>query len=270
MVAVSCTARAVVPDSITREIVIDAPPERVWAIVTEAQHLARLVQRRGRDRPAPGRGDAPDLARARHLPGARRDRRARPTPSRSAGCAARTTTRGTRRSSSHDPHPRKAPRTRLRVVESGFADLAWPEDERARYADENARAGCVELDELARLRRRAMSQEDADRLWAALGDPMRLRVLDLLLERGDATASALAAALPITRQGVAKHLAVLERAGLVDARRAGREVRFAVRGERLDRARRQMARSPPGGTTAWSRSSGSPRAPSPPARRRRR
>ena len=87
-----------------------------------------------------------------------------------------------------------------------------------------------------------MSQEDEDRLWAALGDPMRLRVLDLLLERGDATASALAEALPITRQGVAKHLTVLERAGLVASRRAGREVRFAVRGDRLDVARRQMTR----------------------------
>jgi DNA-binding transcriptional ArsR family regulator len=87
-----------------------------------------------------------------------------------------------------------------------------------------------------------MTAEDEDRLWAALGDPMRLRVLDLLLERGEATASGLAEALPITRQGVAKHLAVLERAGLVAARRAGREVRFALREERLDQARRQMAR----------------------------
>jgi ArsR family transcriptional regulator, cadmium/lead-responsive transcriptional repressor len=89
-----------------------------------------------------------------------------------------------------------------------------------------------------------MTQEgdDADRLWAALGDPMRLRLLDLLLERGEATASSLAAAVPITRQGVAKHVAVLERAGLVEARRAGREVRFAVRDDRLDQARREMAR----------------------------
>ena len=86
-----------------------------------------------------------------------------------------------------------------------------------------------------------MSQADEDRLWAALGDPMRLRVLDLLLERGEATASALAAALPITRQGIAKHLGVLERSGLVTSRRAGREVRFAVRGEGLDQARRRMA-----------------------------
>jgi DNA-binding transcriptional ArsR family regulator len=88
-----------------------------------------------------------------------------------------------------------------------------------------------------------MTQEsdEADRLWAALGDPMRLRLLNLLLERDEATASALATTLPITRQGVAKHLTVLERAGLVKARRAGRELRYTVRDDRLDQARRQMA-----------------------------
>jgi DNA-binding transcriptional ArsR family regulator len=83
--------------------------------------------------------------------------------------------------------------------------------------------------------------DDADRLWAALGDPMRIRLLDLLLERGEATASTLAAALPITRQGVSKHLAVLERDGLVTARRSGREVRYAVREERIDQARTALA-----------------------------
>jgi DNA-binding transcriptional ArsR family regulator len=84
--------------------------------------------------------------------------------------------------------------------------------------------------------------EDADRLWAALGDPMRLRLLDLLLERGEATASALANDLPITRQGIAKHLIVLERVDLVQARRVGRETRFTVRDERLAQAQREMAR----------------------------
>ena len=38
--------------------------------------------------------------------------------------------------------------TRLRVVESGFATLPWPDDARARYADENARGWLTELDEL--------------------------------------------------------------------------------------------------------------------------
>jgi ArsR family transcriptional regulator, cadmium/lead-responsive transcriptional repressor len=40
---------------------------------------------------------------------------------------------------------------------------------------------------------------------------------------------------------VAKHLAVLDRAGLVDSRREGREVRYAVRPERVEQARQRMA-----------------------------
>jgi DNA-binding transcriptional ArsR family regulator len=84
--------------------------------------------------------------------------------------------------------------------------------------------------------------EDGDRLWAALGDPMRLRLLDLLLERGETTASTLAGELPITRQGIAKHLVVLNRVGLVQARRVGRETRFTVRDDRLAQAQRQMAK----------------------------
>jgi DNA-binding transcriptional ArsR family regulator len=83
--------------------------------------------------------------------------------------------------------------------------------------------------------------EDADRLWAAVADPTRQRLLDLILAAGEATASALARDLPITRQGIAKHLAVLERAGLVEATRSGREVRFRVREDRLDQATRRMA-----------------------------
>jgi ArsR family transcriptional regulator, cadmium/lead-responsive transcriptional repressor len=86
------------------------------------------------------------------------------------------------------------------------------------------------------------TSDDADRLWAALGDPTRLRIVDLLLEHGEATASTLAGALPITRQGVSKHLTVLEREGLVTAHRTGREVRYAVRRERLDQATAAIAR----------------------------
>jgi DNA-binding transcriptional ArsR family regulator len=84
--------------------------------------------------------------------------------------------------------------------------------------------------------------DEADRLWATLGDPMRIRLIDLLLERGDSTASTLAAALPITRQGVSKHLAVLERDGLIAARRSGREVLYSVREERLGQARAALTR----------------------------
>ena len=83
--------------------------------------------------------------------------------------------------------------------------------------------------------------EDADQLWAAIADPTRQQLLDRLLTAGDATATALARDLPITRQGIAKHLAVLQRAGLVEATRTGREVRFTVREDRLDQATQRMA-----------------------------
>jgi DNA-binding transcriptional ArsR family regulator len=83
--------------------------------------------------------------------------------------------------------------------------------------------------------------QEADRLWAAIAEPIRQQLLDHILAAGDATATALARDLPITRQGIAKHLAVLERAGLVEASRVGREVRFTVRQDRLDQATRHMA-----------------------------
>ena len=80
-----------------------------------------------------------------------------------------------------------------------------------------------------------------EQLWEAVADPSRRRVLDLILAHGEATSTALAAELPFTRQAVAKHLTILARAGLVDARRQGREVRYTVRAERLDEAAQAMS-----------------------------
>src|SRR4051794_41897675 len=77
---------------------------------------------------------------------------------------------------------------------------------------------------------------DEDELWAVVGDPSRRHVLDLLLAHGEATPTALARELPFTRQAVAKHLAVLDRAGLVTSRREGRETLYRVRPERLQAA----------------------------------
>jgi ArsR family transcriptional regulator, cadmium/lead-responsive transcriptional repressor len=79
-----------------------------------------------------------------------------------------------------------------------------------------------------------------DALWAAVGDPSRRRVLDALLVRGTATPTALADDLPLTRQAVTKHLAVLDRAGLVTGRRHGRELRFAVDPGRLGEAQQAL------------------------------
>ena len=63
---------------------------------------------------------------------------------------------------------------------------------------------------------------------AALADPTRRQVLDLLSEQGPLTASALANHVDISRQGVSKHLTSLERAGLVSRRGEGRAVLFAI------------------------------------------
>jgi DNA-binding transcriptional ArsR family regulator len=82
---------------------------------------------------------------------------------------------------------------------------------------------------------------DVDELWAAVADPTRRRLLDALLAQQEATATTLARELPITRQAVAKHLAVLDRAGLVEGDRRGREVRYVVRPKPLDAAARAMA-----------------------------
>jgi DNA-binding transcriptional ArsR family regulator len=81
----------------------------------------------------------------------------------------------------------------------------------------------------------------ADELFAALADPTRWRVLSLLAERGEATATTLAGELPVSRVAVVKHLAVLDRAGLVEGRRRGREVRYNVRPERLDATARRLS-----------------------------
>ena len=77
-------------------------------------------------------------------------------------------------------------------------------------------------------------------LWAAVAEPSRRRLLDLLLEQGPRTPTELAGQVPFSRQAVAKHLAVLELAGLVQGRRSGREVRYTIRSRRLDDAVREL------------------------------
>jgi DNA-binding transcriptional ArsR family regulator len=81
---------------------------------------------------------------------------------------------------------------------------------------------------------------DTEELVAAVTEPTRRQMLDLLLERGESTATALADSLPITRQAVSKHLAVLTRVGLVSGGKSGREMRYRLDVERLDRATRSL------------------------------
>jgi DNA-binding transcriptional ArsR family regulator len=86
-----------------------------------------------------------------------------------------------------------------------------------------------------------MRPEPDDELWSAIGDPSRRRVLDLLVRRGEASASWLAGQVPFSRQAVSKHLVVLEQAGLIRRRKQGKEVLYQVDASRLDQATRAMA-----------------------------
>lgn len=80
-----------------------------------------------------------------------------------------------------------------------------------------------------------------DDLWSAIGDPTRRRMVDQLLVDGSGTATSLSGHVPVTRQAVAKHLDVLERAGLVHAAASGRERRYRVDESQLARAVAQLS-----------------------------
>jgi DNA-binding transcriptional ArsR family regulator len=85
-----------------------------------------------------------------------------------------------------------------------------------------------------------MKADPDDDLWSAIAEPSRRRVLDLLVQNGEASASRLAGQVPFSRQAVSKHLVVLEHAGLVSHRKQGKEVLYQVEATRLDQATRAM------------------------------
>jgi DNA-binding transcriptional ArsR family regulator len=76
-------------------------------------------------------------------------------------------------------------------------------------------------------------------MLAALADETRWSILTAL-GAADASASALAGRLPVSRQAIAKHLAVLQAVGLVEPVRVGREVRFRVVGAELSATAAQL------------------------------
>lgn len=78
-------------------------------------------------------------------------------------------------------------------------------------------------------------------LFAALGDPTRLALLQRLSADGPASISTLAERFPVmTRQGVSKHLRVLAAAGIIDGSHQGREHVWALNPARLAEGRRRL------------------------------
>jgi uncharacterized protein YndB with AHSA1/START domain len=141
----------VTQDRIEREVLIEAPVERVWQLVTQAEHLGTWFGDSGAEidlRPggavslswreygtAHGRVERleePSLVSYRWL--AKMESRDEPTPENST--LVEFTLDG------------DGDRTRLKVVESGFASLAISEDERRRKVESNTEGWRIETDEL--------------------------------------------------------------------------------------------------------------------------
>jgi DNA-binding transcriptional ArsR family regulator len=82
----------------------------------------------------------------------------------------------------------------------------------------------------------------AEQVFIALADPSRRGILAALAAGGPATATDLAGRLPITRQAIAKHLALLSEAGLVTAEPGERRrVRYRLRSAPMQVAQQFLA-----------------------------
>ncbi|WEX77593.1 metalloregulator ArsR/SmtB family transcription factor [Sinorhizobium numidicum] len=79
-------------------------------------------------------------------------------------------------------------------------------------------------------------------VFAALGDPTRLSLLAKLSDGETRSIAKLSADTKLTRQAVTKHLHVLERAGLVENIRIGRESRFGYKPEPIAEAKSYLDR----------------------------
>ena len=78
-----------------------------------------------------------------------------------------------------------------------------------------------------------MSSPDPAPVFAALGDATRLALVSRLSDGQTCSISQLTGGLNLTRQGVTKHLRVLEHAGIVCSSRVGRESQFSYVPERI-------------------------------------
>jgi uncharacterized protein YndB with AHSA1/START domain len=137
-----------VPERIEREILIEAPPEVVWAVVTEPEHVggwfgdsAEIDLRPGGEAVLTWEEHGSVLARVEKVepPHFFSFRWARPVGA-DPGKGNSTLVEFSLSAEGQG--------TRLRVVESGFPALDWPDDEKATYAEENREGWKLELGHL--------------------------------------------------------------------------------------------------------------------------
>lgn len=80
-----------------------------------------------------------------------------------------------------------------------------------------------------------MVEQRLDSIFSALADPTRRGML-IRLKEGERSVGDLAAPFAMSLAGAAKHVGVLERAGLVERRRAGRQILCRLKADRLREA----------------------------------
>ena len=202
-----------VEDSIVRETEITAPPERVWEVLTQAEYVGRWF---GADKAEidlrPGGSFV--MTWAEHGVGLARVERVEEPALFSFRWGLEPGV---------EPKPGEealveftlAPRgdgTLLTVVESGFSKLDQPGGE-AGVAPRAQRGRLAPGAGSGRGALRVTTLADPGPVFAALADPTRRSVLTRLATQGAASATALARELPVTRQAVVQHLAVLDAAG---------------------------------------------------------
>jgi uncharacterized protein YndB with AHSA1/START domain len=139
----------VVPERIEREILIEAPIEVVWEVLTEPEHVAGWFSNSAELDLRPG-GEATFDWPEHGGPARAWVERVEP-PRNLAYRWVRAVGEEQRKDSStlvEFTLDAEGDHTRLRVVESGFQELAWSEDKKAWYANENTRGWKLELDEL--------------------------------------------------------------------------------------------------------------------------
>jgi DNA-binding transcriptional ArsR family regulator len=86
----------------------------------------------------------------------------------------------------------------------------------------------------------ALKIADAAPVFAALGDPTRMKLVGRLSADGPLSISRLSEGTGVTRQAITKHLRAMDKAGLVRASRHGREQIFELEPRRLEKARRYL------------------------------
>ncbi len=90
---------------------------------------------------------------------------------------------------------------------------------------------------------RASQEARSATVFAALGDETRLELVSRLSDGQQHSIAALTSGLDLSRQGITKHLRVLQKAGVVACHRVGRESRFTIKPKSVDQARDYLNRA---------------------------